>query len=708
MASRLLAALVTALAALALAPGCGAPARFVPAWPDTPRELRDDGDREQATDGLWAMPAGAARDRARAPIAAAIAARIRDAIDDGEPLVAAGLLDQLIGLWQADPFAVGPGVAPHAAVVRELRAAFARSGALAATAQATILLAEIEPAERASHLAVLDEVIDFADDLAVAEHGPEAIRSQPLAVLQPAALSLPLGWLVDRYVALLVDRQRAVAALLAARGASMQLIRAHHDFLSSARRIANALARAGRPGEIHRQLARLAGDYGADRELTIRAEVVADQPTAAAYARLAAALLGDDPAADPTAALAVCQAGLARFPDDPGLLAAGGGAARALGRIDQAISHYERALHAPGEVDPAVALQLGKLYADRIHRLAAGGRPSAAHAAWHAAHALTTARASRRPHAVWREVSALAESGLGRGLASQGLIDDARQALTASIERAPSIDAYETLATIAVQTERYADAQRWADDGLALLGDQSAGDRYRRAKLERLAADGLRRAGKPRPAAERYLVSLRTWAKLGDNQDLPRAIVAERELDMGRTMWWLGDPAKAIELAMQAIDSDPESEDLATAAVAFLIEAGRYRDALDVYHRSLGERAIGVFPKTYMSLWIVGAAARAGEPRDRLAADYLAHRRGEAWHEMLAQLATGTLSLAALRPHATTGPRRAELTFYGVTLGVDPAAATPAGRHRLLEQVVAARLVLDAEHDLARTYLERP
>ncbi|HSD90895.1 MAG TPA: hypothetical protein VLB44_25395, partial [Kofleriaceae bacterium] len=66
------------------------------------------------------------------------------------------------------------------------------------------------------------------------------------------------------------------------------------------------------------------------------------------------------------------------------------------------------------------------------------------------------------------------------------------------------------------------------------------------------------------------------------------------------------------------------------------------------------------------------------------------------------------LDLPALTAAATTGPRKAELAFYRVTLGLDPEAQTPAGARKLLEQVVAARLVMDAEYDLARQYLARP
>jgi tetratricopeptide (TPR) repeat protein len=699
---------IAVVAAVTVGAGCARAASFHPAWPDAAVELRDDGDRDQAIDRLWVLPVGPERDQARRPIAAALARRITEAADEDQPFVAAALLDQLIWLWQDDPAAVGRGLASQAPLLRALRAMFGKSGALEPTVQTLILLAEIEPDARAAHLAELDEVLGFADELAMAENGPDATRAQPLVLLEPTALALPLPWLVDRYVALQVARQRQVARLIEQRGASMPLVRAHHDFLSSGRRIAKVLARAGRAPEIHRALARLTTTYGADRELAIRAEVVADHATADSYTELASALATDEHAADATAALAVCMTGLARFPADPGLLSAAGSDARTLGRIDQAIAFYQQALHATGELDTAVALRLGNLYAERIQRLASGGRPSAANAAWHEALRFTAEAAKAHPHSVWQKTAALAESGLGKGLASQGMLDDAKHALIASIERAPSIEAYETLVTINVQTDRYADAQKWASAGIAMLGDRTTGDRYRRAKLERLAADGLRRAGKDRPAAERYLDSLRTWASLGDNKDLPHAIAAERELDMSRTMWWLGDAGKSVDLAMRALDRDPGSEELATTAVAFLIEAGRYRDALDAFHRCLGEPAISDYHKTYMSLWILGEAVRAGEPRDRLATDYLTGRRGDAWYEKLAQLATGKLAFADVIGIATTGPRRAELAFYGALLGFAPAAATPAGRHKLLEEVVAAHLVLDAEYDLARLYLQKP
>src|ERR1044071_6020081 len=97
----------------------------------------------------------------------------------------------------------------------------------------------------------------------------------------------------------MMKSQQTVAGLLSHQGgATMQLVRAHYDVLATSRRIANVLARAGRVAEIHKQLLRVTG-IGSERELSQRAEVVADQPTAAAYAELASTLRTDEHPNDP-------------------------------------------------------------------------------------------------------------------------------------------------------------------------------------------------------------------------------------------------------------------------------------------------------------------------------------------------------------------------------------------------------------------------
>jgi tetratricopeptide (TPR) repeat protein len=591
-------------------------------------------------------------------------------------------------------------------LIGQLRAMFAKSGAIEPAIACLVLLAEIEPSHRADHQAELDEILHFADDLAAAENGPEAQRSQPIALLQPTVLALPLPALVERYVGLLEERQRVIAALIDKQGASIQLVRAHQDILYTAHRIAIVLARAGRTQDIAAHLVKLQG-LGTNRELAAHAEAVATQPTPDAYLELARSLRTNEHVPDTAAALAVCVAGLAKFPTDPALLGAAAEDAASLGRVDQPIELYEAALRTHGEVDATVALRLGKLYSERIARLAFGGRPAAATTAWHDLSRFTADAEHRAPHQVWAQVAAVGETALGRGLISQGRIVDAEHALVASIDRAPSIDAYETLATLHYKTDRLASASRYATAGLKMLGETS-GDRYRRAKLERLAADVLRAAGKTRDAAALYLDSLRTWAGLGETKALPRTVAAERLLDSGRAMWFLGDSGRAVDLVLEAIDVDPDAAATCADAVAFLLEVGRAVDAADALHRGLSSSGISEFYKVYMSLWVLADAHRRGEPRDRQGYEYLSSRHGDLWYEQLAEAATGRLAFPALRSTAATEPRQAELAFYGVMLGLDPQSATRAGARKLLSSVVDARLVMDAEYDLAREYLSQP
>ncbi|MGE5186625.1 MAG: hypothetical protein ACM31C_31430 [Acidobacteriota bacterium] len=693
-------------AALVFLVGCAAAARPKPAFPDAPLQLRDDADRDQTIDELWLMPHGADRDRVRGEVAAALGRRIIDAIEDDQQVVAEELLFELAALWRDDPQAVGIGLAPQHALIERLRVMFSKSGASEPTIATLVLLSELEPRQNAQRLAELDEVLKFADDLADAEHGEGAERAQPIALLQPTVLALPLPWLVDRYVQLLEQHQQQFEALIKKQGApTLALIRAHPDILRTSHRIANALARAGRAEEIHAHLAKLSGIFGIDRELSVRAEAVATHPDAAAYFELARVLGSDKNAPDPAAALATCLRGLARFPHDASLAGAAAEDAAALGRVAQPIALYEAALQNDDEVDNTFALKLGKLYAERIARLAMSGRPGAATTAWHELARYTKSASARTPGDVWAQVAAIGESSLGKGLVSQGRLAEAEHELVASLGRAPSIDAYETLATIAFKTNRFGSATRYAHEGLALLGGETTGDRYHRAKLERLAGDVERAKNHIREAAHLYGDSLRTWASLGKDDNLPRSIAAERRLDGARVEWFLGNTGDAVELAQQAVDLDPDSPTTCTSAVAFLLEIGRTSEALDTVHRTIGSPEIGELYKVYASLWVLGDARWHRTAADRLATEYLASRHGELWYEQLAEAATGRLDFAQLSAAATTGPRKAELAFYGAVLGLDPAAATPAGARARLREVVDAGLVMDAEYDLARQYL---
>jgi tetratricopeptide (TPR) repeat protein len=679
--------------------GCGHATHAPPHFPDAPLELGDDTDRDQAIDQLWVLAPGAERDRLRATIADALIRRIGVAVAEDQPLVVENLVFELTALWQQDPQAVGHGLAPQLAKLRELRATFAKSGALEPTLCTLALLAEVDAAHRTEHLDEIDDILKFAAE--AAEDDTEIAHPPPSSLLQPTVLALPLPWLVDRYIVLLEQQQQAIDARFA-KDKSFQIVGAAHEVLQTGRRIASALARANRIIEIAPHVTALKG-LGEDRALRLRAEAVATAPSPESYGELAKLLRSEDhQAPDQAAALAVALAGVAKFPHDADLLELAAETSAALGRIEQPIALYEAAFAIRPPADQAAALKLGKLYSQRIARLAFGGRPAAATTAWH-----ELAAKPRATSPVWAQVDAVAETALGRGLLSQGRLDDAEHALVASLDHAPSIDAYETLTQIYWKTDRLASASRSASAGLALLGE-SSGDRYRKAKLERIGADVMRAAGKSREASALYLDALRLWTTFGEDKNLPRQIAAERKLEFARGMWYLGNSDRAVDLVLEATDIAPEAPSVCSEAVAFLLEVGKPADALDAVHRGLSASTLGELDKVYMCLWVLGDARRRGEEPDRQVVEYLASRHGELWYELLAEAATHRLELAQLHAAANTGPRQAELAFYSVTLGLDPAVKDPAAAKKMLAEVVDAQLVMDAEYDLARQYLAAP
>ena len=161
-------------------------------------------------------------------------------------------------------------------------------------------------------------------------------------------------------------------------------------------------------------------------------------------------------AGDAGAALAIAREGLARFPGDAGLTLGAADAARRLGRSALAIRLYEHGLAGRPRDAEAVAA-LGRLRVERLSALVLSDRPAAAARvlrAFRAFHARATAALGQ---AVEPDL-ADAEAAFGRGLASIGEIDRARGTLLGSIDCRPTLDALESLGTLALKQDRFDEA----------------------------------------------------------------------------------------------------------------------------------------------------------------------------------------------------------------------------------------------------------
>lgn len=681
---------------------------------DAPYDLADDEDRAAERDRLDALPPDAAERRElRAALATAVAARLDDELERHRLRRAQRYAFELVSLWRDDPAQLAVEGAALVPTLTRARAAFARAGVDDGALLALAALVELDPAGRAGWQAEIDEVIEFADDLARAEGGADAIRARSIPLLAPIVAALPARWLVDRYVELVAARQRAVNELLAHNGATIELVQAHHDVLDAAHQITGALARAGRLDDAITLIGGLSG-LGVERPMAAAVAAVGiNRRRPEPYRTLAAQLRDgrseDDSADDdPGAALAVCTAGLAVRPRDPMLLACAAEHAAADGRILLAMRLLEQDF-ADGAEDADAAGELAALYRDRIGQLGFAGRLRAARDARVRLDGFIDGIKGRVPTSLLLGWTRDGDVVLARALVSQGHIDEATDILEDVAARSPTVEALEALATIEADRGHHAEARRALEQAIALGGD-GIGDELIRGRLHRLAGEAARKGGDDTAAARHYVAALSIWATLtGDETariELPPAVNGLRLVESGRALWAIGAPAKAIDVLNAALTVDADGEDTYIQVVAFLLMNQRLGEAASAFQRALASEQISDESKVYMALWLIGEQRAGGEPVDTAAIEYLETRRGGAWFDELARAATGRIELTALARTARSPTERAELAFYTATLSLG--APPPKRVRELLEQVVASDLILVYEREIARRRLSAP
>src|SRR6185503_13870241 len=269
------------LVALAAAVGCGArngpddPFAGLPHGKDAPFDLAEDQDLAEVRSELFALPADApGRVALRKKVADEYARRLAVAVTEHRHGDAYLALSRLMRLWSAEELrnaaAVGRDMAPYQSAISRARTMFARAGKDRETAAALCALMMIEPEQAAHHRAELEEVFSFADQLAIAENGDEAVGARPIAILEELVNLHPAPWVVDRLIPLYVARQKQLDAYFQKPSPDMRVVRAHGDgFVRTTWHIVRVLARTGRLGEAPAALEPVSG-LGDDKDLRER------------------------------------------------------------------------------------------------------------------------------------------------------------------------------------------------------------------------------------------------------------------------------------------------------------------------------------------------------------------------------------------------------------------------------------------------------
>lgn len=708
MVARAALASLTAGATVAVAAGtaaCGSAPRVRfdrMAAPDLAIDLADAGDRDYARDALRAMDVGApGRTEARAALARAAIGRVDGAVAAGKYRDATGELYALGELWQRDPTALADELAWAVPSLQAAADAMSTHGADHGALAARVLLQATDGANAAAHGAEIAEILAYLDDLGVGEMGPAGSGQLAVAALEPLARALPLPTLVDDVIARIAARQAAFTAILQAGGASVDLVRAHSDIFTSARRAAGLLALSGRAAELETVLAGFRG-LGSATALTRALEATRGREDAWLDVAVALAGVDEDGAADDADAGLALLAQLPRaVTARPAFQLARGQLARAAGRPQTALAAYD-ALLADDPTNLVGLTSMVELRSQWIEWLLGRERPGAA-----AAQRATVAAALAHP--ALREVppervaalAARVDLAWGRGQLGQGLLDDASAAISASLASAPSHAGSLAAGELALGRGRPGVAYAHFLNALAQTGAAPE-----RGYAARLAGDAAALDGDTSAATRQWIDALSTWAAVGqDGDELEREQEATRLLESARCLWSLGETDKAFELVARATGVAPDDAGRITDAVRFLLEVDAPLDAAEAFEQLLGSPTATADDKTALALWLVAdARQRHAVPAARIQA-WLAGRSADAnantsWLDRLAQASTGAGAWSALTP--STPRQQMQLTYYRALL--DDPVGSPSARHRL-QEVVASEYVLTHEFDDARARL---
>ncbi len=705
-----LAATVAAACGPRAAPGRGS--IEPPRGTDPALDLADDNDLALLRDDHAALPVGAPeRDALRRRLADAYGTRLAAATRRGHHAAVHEALRELLLVWNAADLRAGAAareLAPHRAAVDRARVLFARAGSDVETVTALAAMIALEPEAAARHLAEVDEIFAYADELAIAENGAGSERARPIEILESVVEVHPATWAVDRLIALYVERQRALDAHFrrdGAHGASMDIIRAHGDgVIRTGWNIVRVLALAGRVGEAPAAAERVTG-IGDDVQLRKRlAKALAPDATAPDWVLLAARYHSADPDnGDFAAALALALEGARRFPASPIAHLAAAESARQLGEDSLAIALFEAGLARDPEHEEA-SERLAALYVERIDLLSKSHRPRAA-AAMLRRFERFHRRAERALDRALEPDMADALAAYGRGLVGLGELAPGVAALERSLDLRATMNALEELGTLSLRREEHGRAIELYQRALAIDARGVLG-RFQQCRLLRLLAEAQAGDGRKKDAAASLRRALVAWQRLTEDLDsMPARAEAEALIEQGKVLWSLGQQSAALAAFDAAVDADVEDASSHTDVVAFLIVRGHYDRALDAYHRALGNAELGDTSKVYMSLWVLAEAQRLQRNTDPLARDYVAGRDGTLWYDDLARFAAGRIDAGALERRATTRARRAELLYYSAVLG-DELRRHPGRARRLLEGVVETGMVHFFEYEMAKHWLK--
>lgn len=321
----------------------------------------------------------------------------------------------------------------------------------------------------------------------------------------------------------------------------------------------------------------------------------------------------------------------------------------------------------------------------------------------------------RRAMKIWRDRPVrpgLPEAyfAVAEGLYQAGRVDEAQELLDKSIAIEAQPATLDLLGTIAIKRSRFDVAEDHYEE-LARLPQGQPDDKLRweahaHAQLGEIA---LRR-GDADASSRHFRVALRQTNELLARPAMEMSDQAERHLDRGRVLFFLGEVELALDDFELAAELAPYHVKVYAEPMLQLVSHGYYREARSVFLRALEQSELTDGLKLYFSLWVNELALRQGLPPDHDAVRFLeGYAAGgdkggrDGWGRKLARHARGELTYDQLLDGAHDQGERAEAFFYEGIRRWRSGDRT-AGK-KLLSQVVATNLMGFFEYDMAQSYL---
>lgn len=299
---------------------------------------------------------------------------------------------------------------------------------------------------------------------------------------------------------------------------------------------------------------------------------------------------------------------------------------------------------------------------------------------------------------------------VAEGLYQAGRVDEAQELLDKSVAIEAQPPTLDLLGTIAIKRGRL-DLAKTDYEELARMPQDEPDDKLRwEARAHGQLGEIALRRGDADASTRHFRVALRQTNELLARPAMELSEQAERHLDRGRILFFLGEVDLALDDFELAAELAPYHVKVYAEPMLQLVSYGYYREARSVFLRALQEAEVADGLKLYFSLWIDELALRQGLPPDHDAVRFLQEyaaggdgARGDGWGRKLARHARGELSYAELLDGAEGQGERAEAFFYeGVRRW--RAGDRTAGK-KLLSQVVETNLMGFFEYDMAQAYL---